>query len=219
MDLWLQIIAGLVVAIVLGVVSKRWQTVAAPAFYATVGGGVFFICMFLVAQTEQQIGALKKLVNDRPARPYFTLSRAIIQKNAQGKEELAVSVQNNQVPAEKVVSQILIIGEAIDPTIAPIDSITIENANAVGINAKVRQYVTLIDIKQSTRPAFVVFQIKYLDPFSKKTFSQAFFLKFLGWTTQEKSFRRELNNADIDERNKMERYMKEREIPRYEAGI
>ena len=213
MDLWLEIISSLVVAIVLGAVSKRWQLVAAPVFYAVVGGRVVFICMFLVAQTGQQIGALEKLANDRPARPYFSLTRAAIQKSTQGKEELSVSVKNNNIPAEKVVSQLIIIGESIDPTAEPLHSERIETANAVGLNLPIRQYAPLIGLKQNTRSAFAVFHIRYTDPLSNQTFSQAFFLKFFGWPEQEKSFKRELDHATIDERTRMERYMRERGIP------
>ena len=192
--------------VIFGMLKKWWEPVAVPVFYAIVSGGVIFICMWLLTQSDRQF------TNGKPPRPYFTQAQAKIHSHSQGIRILTVSVQNNDTPAQNVVSQFLVLQEFLDPTIGPLHSRTVESANPVGSRGIFSQHWWPVGVKPNTRPAFVVFQIRYSNILSEEVFSQAFFLKFLG-VSQDGTFIQELINASSYEKTRIEKYMKERGIP------
>ena len=204
-------IITLVVAAMLGVARKYRPSVAAPVLYAIIGGGVIFVCLWLPARLDRHLEALEVLTNGRPTRPYFTQTQAAIQDVLQSTKALTVSVQNNDIPAQNVVSQLLVLEESLDPTIEPIHTKRIENANIVGPSGTLSQY-WFVDVKRNARPAYILFQIRYADALSNETYSQALFLKFLG-SSQAGTFIQQLVNASSDEKTRIERYLMERGIP------
>ena len=192
--------------VIFSILKKWWEPVAAPVFYAIVSGGVIFICVWLLIQSDRQF------VNDKSSRPYFSTAGSDIQKLFQGSWILTVSVQNNDIPAQDVSSQLLVLPESLDPTKAPLFTNREESANPIGPRMIFNHRWWPITVNRNTLPAFIVFQIRYSDSLSNETFSQAFYLKFLG-TSQDGTFIQQLMNADSYEKTRMERYMKERGIP------
>lgn len=199
-------------ALILGIARKYWESVAAPMFYAVVGGGVIFVCMWLIAQVDRQISVLEQLVGDRPTRPYFTQIKSEVQKNNKGSNDFVVAVENNNVPAENVVSHLLAVSESLDPTKEPLHTNRVENANAVGPGGKLQQSWLSVSIPPNARSLYILFQIRYTDALRGNTYSQAFVLKFLG-ASQDGTFNTSLYHARSDEKARILRYLKERRIP------
>ena len=117
---------------------------------------------------------------------------------------LRVVVQNNDVVAENVVTRLLIFEESLDPIIEPVYDGIEEDANPVGPNRPLN-VVLPIDPKWNMYPLFVVLQVQYTGSLSGKTYSQPFFLKY--------ATGKQFSRADMDEKTRIERYMKERGIP------
>ena len=166
--------------------------------------------MFTTLRPRTQIEVITD--SGQTSRPYFTQTKADIQEVSQGSAALIVSVQNNNSPAQDVVSQLLVLEESLDPTREPIHTKRIENANDVGSSGTLSQY-WFVDVKQNARPAFVVFEIRYTDFLRDERYSQALFLKFLG-SSQDGTFIQQLSNATSDEKTRMEAYLRVRGIPR-----
>ena len=122
-----------------------------------------------------------------------------------------MSVQNNDIPAENVVSHLLILDYSLDSRTAPLYTKREESANPVGRSAILSQHGGPIAIPPNARPAFVVFQVRYTNALSGEMHSQILFLKFLG-TSQDGTFIQELFNASSDEKIKIRRYMEKRGI-------
>ena len=188
-----------------GILKKWWDPVASTVFYAIVGGGVIFICMWLVTQSDRQFA------NDRASRPYFSHSQGKIYQLSKVGQVLTVSVQNNDTLAQDVVTQLIVLEESLDPTKGPIHIKEIKNANPVGPSEILYQHWGPIEAKLLGQPAFVVFQIRYTDTLTNETYSQSFFLKFLG-TTKDGTFINQLMNANTYEKARMERYINEPRI-------
>ena len=219
-ELWPEIVGGLIVVLFCAVGSAilralknkdRWRSQIDLLLYAIVGGVVAFICMSLFVQIRLQREISEKLASERPTRPYFTQTQTAIQNVSPGIRILPVSVQNNDVPAKDVVSQLLVLEESLDPTREPLHTKREEPANAVGPRGIFSHYWSA-QIRQLIRPTFIVFQIRYTDALSNETYSQTLFLKFLG-AAQDGTFFQQLFNASSDEKTRMERYMRERGIP------
>ena len=165
--------------------------------------------MFAVLRPTTPISVIAD--SGQPSRPYFIQIQAEIQEVSQGFHALTVSVQNNGSPAHNVVSQLLALDESLDPTIEPLHTRRLESANAVGPGTTFSQH-WFVDIGQNTRPAFIVFEIRYADALTNEAYSQALFLKFLG--SQSGTFIQQLFNASSDEKGRMEAYLGVRGIPR-----
>ena len=217
--IWVYPIVG---AAVIGVAKKFWELVSTPWRWAIIGGSVIFFIMLLIEQSNQrietldklanaQIEALQKLEQDRPTRPYFTLVRSEIQSNPKSRNDFIVVVQNNNVPAEDVVSHLMAI-QTTDPTVEPLHTNRVENANAVGPGGNLMQRWVRVSIPPNAVPVYVLFQIQYTDVLRDKTHSQAFFLKFLG-ASQDGTFDTSLHHARSEEKDRILRYMEERVIP------
>ena len=157
---------------------------------------VFLVVMFTAFRPSMPIEVI--VDGNQPSRPYFTQTQAAIQDVSQGIRTLTVSVQNNGNPARDVVSQLLALGESLDPTIEPLHTNRIESANDVGPGGTLSQH-WFVDIKQNARPAFIVFEIRYTDAIEDETHSQVLFLKFLG-SSQDGSFIQQLFTASSDEK-------------------
>ena len=196
-------------AAMLGVVRKYWPSVAGPVLYGMAGGGIILICLWLPAQSARQ---LEVFTNGRPARPYFTHSRASIYAASRTRTVLTVSVQNNERPASQVTSQILLLDELLDPTIEPIFRNRTENANDVGRFAVLNRHIP-VNVEPNTRIAYVLFEIQYKDAITNAIYSQAWFLKF-GGSSQDGTFMRELFEASSAEKTRIEGYVANRGIPR-----
>ena len=168
----------------------------------------FLGLIFMMLQPSRSVGVV---LDSGIRRPYFTQTQAAIQDVSPGIRALMVSVQNNDSPAEDVVSQLLVLEESLDPTIEPLNTKRVENANPIGPGGTLSQY-WFVDVKKNARPAFVVFEIRYTDALRNETHSQALFLKFLG-SSQDGIFIQQLSNATSDEKTRMESYLMERGIP------
>lgn len=213
---------------------RQWLPKAArPALYGLAGGGIIFVCLLLVALsdrhieelerigseqvrelerlTDQQEQSLAELTQATPTRPYFIQSLAQIHELSPGLRYLTVSVQNNSVPAENVVSHLLVLEEALDPNNEPLHTKREEIANPVGSGGILSQHWGAVKIERNTRPAFVVFQVRYTNVLDNEAYSQALYLKFAG-SSQDGTFIQQLFNASSDEKSKIERYMEKRGI-------
>ena len=226
--LWQEIVANrIIVALtsvgsaVLGVVKKHWSSTMTPVLYGVVGVGIVIFWISLQYQSErviealerignEQTEALSKLANDRPTRPYFTQAQAAIQNASENLRYLTVSVQNNDHPAENVVSHLLVLEGSLDASIGPLHSNRVENANPVG-SGGIFSHHWAVRVPPDARPAFVVFQVRYTNALSNETYSQALFFKFTG-TLRDGTFVEQLFGATSDDKNKIERYMEQRGI-------
>jgi len=211
---WIIVALGAGSTVGLKILKRYWPSVVTDVLlYAIVGGIVTFICILLLAQTRLQTETLEQFASERPTRPYFAQTQATIQNLPQGTHThtLTLSVQNNDVPAKDVVSQLLVLEASLDPTRGPLFAQRKEEANPVGPRSIFSRFLP-VTVKRSTRPAFVVFQIRYTDALSNETYSQSLFLKFLGGF-QDGIFNQQLFNASSDEKTRMERYLRERRIP------
>ena len=170
---------------------------------------VFLGSMFTVLRPSTPIEVIAD--SGQPSRPYFTQTQAAIQDVSQGIRVLTVSVQNNDRSAQDVVSQLLALDESLDPTIGPLHTQRLESANPIGRGAIFSQH-SFVDIKQNTRPAFVVFEMRYTDTLTNETYSQALFLKFRG--SQGGMFIQQLFDAGANEKSRIEAYLMARGIPR-----
>ena len=149
-------------------------------------------------------------------RPYFTKSQAEI--NAVSTDDgatvfttLRVSVQNNNKPAKNVINQLMLLDERLDPTMEPLRTQRIENANDIGRLQILSRY-TPVTVGSNTRAAFVVFEIRYTDALTNGIYSQIWFMKFQG-SSQDGTFIQQLFDANYDERTRIESYIEQRNIP------
>ena len=157
----------------------------------------------------------EKLADDRPVKPYLTLMGAEVRGDDQGEEEFSVSLQNNSdIPAEEVISQLILIPDFLNLAVPPIigDKMT---TNSMGPHGpQLRQWMG-VQLKPGTNPAFIMFQIKYSSPLSNKLYSGRFYHKFLGWPAEDESFERKLVGTNMDEDDWIEEYIKKHEIPMF----
>ena len=157
-----------------------------------------------------QIKVLDELAKANPTRPYFTQSLASIYKSSSDKIYLTVSVQNNNVPAEDVVSHLLVIEEALDANSGPLHSNREESANPVGPGGTHSHHWGPVNVPPNAHPAFIVLQVQYTNALNGDKFSQALFLMFHG--SQDGTFITQLYSATSDQKAKIERYMEKRGI-------
>ena len=161
--------------------------------------------------TNAQVAILENLASDKFSRPYFTLVQAKAQENSASKFVLILSVKNNDIPAENVASQLLIFDEFLDPTIEPVVTNRIEDANAKGPGSILIREST-IRFNRNKIPRFGVFQIRYKDALRDGTYSQEFYLKF-SETSQDGKIKWKISSAKSDEKTKMMKYISARNIP------
>lgn len=162
-----------------------------------------------IAREQKEI--LVILAKGIPTRPYFTPTTAKIYKISEGKIYLTVSVQNNEVPAENVVSHLLVINEALDQRKAPLHSNRMESANAIGPGGTHGHHWGPVTVPKSARPAYVVFQMRYTHALSDEEYRQVLFLRFQG-ASETGNFIMTLFNAISDEKKRIEKYMSRRGI-------
>ena len=209
-----------VAAVVLSAILSGLTMLAAWAFKRS-RKAVFWSVVWLMMFTVIGSALLIVQPNDKnpidPARPYFIKAQSRI--NPVSIKEggsplyfsLVVSVQNNERPATGVVNQLMILSNLLDPTVAPLRSRRIKNANDIGP----RQYLnfdTRVSVGRNTKSAFIVFEVRYTDIFTNESYSQTWFMKFLG-STREGAYRPSLSDANYDERTRIENYIKQRNIP------
>ena len=144
-------------------------------------------------------------------RPYFTKSQSVINVVSANLTTLTVSVQNNNKPAKNVINQLMLLDERLDPTIKPLRTRRVENANDVGRFQLLSQH-TPVRVKSNTRAAFVVFEIRYADALTDEIYSQIWFMKFQG-ASRDGTFIQQLFEASYDERERIESYIEQRKIP------
>ena len=214
-----------------GAVNKWWARVPLPALYALSGAVLGFVCLFLLSLSDRHIEELERigdkqteavekladqqglllnqLAEANPKRPYFTQTLAKIYKTTGKTTYLSVSVQNNNIPAEGVVSHLLVLEESLDSKSNPLHSDRIESANPIGSGGTHSHHWGPVNVPQRTRPAFVVFLVRYTNALTDEMLSQALFLKFLG-SSEDGTFIQQLFNASSDEKTKIERYLEKR---------
>ena len=149
----------------------------------------------------------------RVARPYLTLVNAEVFKNDKSTEEFSVSMQNNSdLPAEDVVGQLVLIPDSSDMDVPPIigEKLT---TSSMGPRGPQRRLWMDVYLQPNTRPAFIVFQMKYNGPLSNKLYSERSYHKFLGWPAEDESFERKLVGTTVDENNWIEEFIKKHEVP------
>lgn len=195
-------LSSLATVAALGLALKFRKTWLTPLWYGITSGGVIFLCVLL---------ATSMLTETQP-RPYFTLKSAGMKKNAmptdeEGSERFFVSVRNNDIPAENVVSHLLVISEKLDPNSGPIDSARLESANPVGPGGFHSALSSVFTVEPDTDPAFVVFQVGY--NYTQKEFSQVLFFVF-GGSNEDGVYDKELRHASRDEKEAIVRYMEKR---------
>ena len=102
-------------------------------------------------------------------RPYFTQSQASVSPNSRDNDArspfttLIVSVQNNERPAKNFISQLLLFDEQLDPTIEPLGSGRVKNANDIGRSQRINHRIAG-NFRLRTRSAFIVFEIRLCKP-------------------------------------------------------
>ena len=165
----------------------------------------------LEESSDEQIEALNALVQVNPTRPYFTQSQAHIYEVSPGVRYLTVSVQNNSIVADNVVSHLLVLQQSLNVNKGPLHTKRAEIANPVGPSGILSQHWGPIKVDRNTLPAFVVFQVRYTNALNNEPQSQAFYLKFAG-VTHDGTFIQQLFNASGDEKSKIVRYMEKHGI-------
>ena len=180
--------------------------------WRTIFWGVAFLTTFFVIQIL--FSAMQP--NIESERPYFTKSRTSIYRvtTVDGKKTsnwfLTVTVQNNDKPAKNVINQVLILGNKMDPTVRPLRTRRVRNANDIG-RFQTLSHHEPVTVGSNTRPAFVIFEIKYADALSDESYSQIWFMKFAG--SRGGTFTPTLFEATQDQRTKIEAYIRQRNIP------
>ena len=180
---------------------------------------VFWAVLFVGTFAAIQVAVSLMQPKIEVDRPYFSKARSTISPVSVKEggvekilsQSLSIAVRNNDKPAKSVVSQLLLLDNRLDPTIAPLSTRRIRNSNDVGP----RQYLnrnTPVNVGKSTRSAFVVYEIRYADVFTDEAYSQVWFMKF-GGSSKEGRYSPSLSDAAHDERTKIEAYIKERRIP------
>lgn len=191
-----------------------WKRLPKAVFWGLMG---IFTWLVLFAAIQYSISILHAIKPIESARPYFTKVQSKIYQvsTTSGKKHpltvLTVSVQNNNVPARNIVSQLMILDRRLDPTSRPLRTRRVANANEIGRFQNLSQH-TPVNVGRNTKAAFVVFEIKYEDA-SSQTYSQKWFMKFEG-STRIGNFFPELFEADQNERFRIEAYIRQRSIPR-----
>ena len=165
----------------------------------------------LEALSDERRAILNELIRANPTRPYFTQTLAKIHKVSEKTRYLTVSVQNNSVPAENVVSHLLVLREDIETNTTPLHSSRVEVANPIGPGGTHSHHWGPVIVPPNARPAFVVLQVQYTHALTSEVYSQPLFLKF-GGTTQGGTYIEQLFSATSDEMAKMMRYMEKRGI-------
>ena len=180
---------------------------------------VFWMALWVSAFAAIQVGAFLMQLNPAvdSARPYFTKSKSKILSFSndaiRGTLEMTIvaSVKNNDRPASNYISQIMILDTRLDPTVAPLKTGRIRNANDVGrfqtLNHRAR--VKVDGIVQSS---YIVHEIKYSDALSGEIYPQIWFMKMV-WSLRGGKLSSSLFEARYDERTKMEEYIEQRKIP------
>ena len=169
--------------------------------------------LFMVLQPSRSVGVVAG--SEIETRPYFTKSHSAIGNISTDDRAkaffLTVSVQNNNRPAKNVISQLMLLDERLDPTIEPLRTRRVENANDIGRFQTLSQH-TPVTVRSTTRAAFVVFEIGYTDALTNETYSQLWFMKFQG-ASRDGTFIQQLFEASYDERTRIESYIEQRNIP------
>ena len=161
--------------------------------------------------SNEQGEILNELIRANPTRPYFTQTLAEIYKVSEGTRYLTVSVQNNNISAENVVSHLLVLEEALKSNAETLHSSRVEIANPIGSGGTHNHHWGPVNVPPNARPAFVVLQVQYSHALSNALYSQSLFLKFRG-TSQDGTYIEQLFNATSDEKTKIMRYMEKRGI-------
>ena len=199
------------------------------AKYTIVGWVLLVICISFVFNAHHQIEVLERLEREsavrasrqievletfekkRSPRPYFTQQETDIRNFSKGINVLSVMVQNNDIPAKDVVTQLLVFVESLNPTKAPLHNNSVDNANDIGPHGKLNQN-WIMKLAQIKRPMFVVFQIRYVDALNSQEYSQVLYLKSSG-VFKDGTFIQQLFHATSDEKTRIEKYMEYRDIP------
>lgn len=192
--------------------------------WAIAGGVITFFLVSLIGQLNQQNANLDKLANVQikileeftnankiPARPYLTLTKAKIHKDSYGKFYLKMSVKNNSVLVDNVISRLLVLDTSLNQTKGPQHRKTFGSANALGPGEGFDRQLD-VNVTQSMRPAFVVFQLKYTDSSKKESYTQDFFFEFFG-VHPDGTFKMNLSDAGLSRKARIKRYMKEYGVP------
>ena len=184
---------------------------------------------FQAAQTKalerlanEQKEELKKLSRKRveePAqpskakldRPYFTLTKAEVQKVPKRGLRLSVSFKNNEIVAHNVISHLLAAPKSVESASSPIHTARIEGANPIGPGQPFIHQWSNINNQDIRRTRFIVIQIRYTDSRNNKTYSQPIFLKF-GGVAKDGTFEKALFHANNEEKAKLVKYMERRGI-------
>ena len=161
--------------------------------------------------SDKQGTILDELIRANPTKPYFTQTLAKIYSVSDGTAYLTVSVQNNAIPAENVVSHLLILREDLNVNAGPLHSNRIESANPIGPGGTHSHHWGPFNVPANALPLFIVLQIRYVHALSNETYSQVLYLKFRG-SSQDGTFIEQLFNASSDEKARVERYMEKRGI-------
>ena len=183
--------------------------------------GVVWLMTFLAIGLV--LAALQSQGPTESTRPYFTKVQSKIYQvttTSGGKHPLTVltvGVQNNEVPARNVVSQLMIFDRRLDPTSPPLRTQRFASANDIGRFQNHAQH-TPVSVGRNTKAAIVVFEVKYDDTLSGQAYSQIWFMKF-GGSTRVGNFVPDLFDADQHERTKIESYIRQQGIPMLRAEV
>lgn len=159
------------------------------------------------------VALVKRQITSQPTRPYFTNHRSYIRHLREDQWELRVQVENNEIPVNDVASQLVMLNQSLSPTIPPIAVHIFENANPLGSRSIYFQnwWSSSGDFMLL---GFVLFQMRYVSAAgeSKHVYTQEFFFKIQHLST-DGTVMTELHSASMDEKSRIEKYMKLHEIP------
>ena len=161
--------------------------------------------------SSEQRKILDKLIRATPTRPYFTQALAKMYKVTSGEIYLTVSVQNNNVPANGVVSHLLVLRGSLDRRMGPLHSNRVESANPIGPGGTHSHHWGPISVPANAIALFVVLQVRYTHALTGEVYSQPLFLKFHG-SSESGIFVNQLFNATGEEKKEIQRYMEQRGI-------
>lgn len=161
---------------------------------------------------DRQSQVLKKLADQRPTRPFFTLQTSTVEPFLPTHHVASVVVKNNANPATAVVSQLLVMKAGLNAKDRPLLKGTpISEANNIGPQGQVVRYWG-VPVSDLASPAFLVLYLRYQDALTMKPYPvQTFYLKFLGQFSDGKYLSR-LMSANQEEKARIETYIATQKI-------
>ena len=191
--------------------AERQLTAATEQFEAILGQQQNALEQALEQLAATSVEKTAEPAQAMPQRPYFTVIEAAMRKVAENMGQLTVSVRNNSIPAEEVISHLLVALPSLNADKPPLNNDREESSNPIGPGGGHSHHWRNVEIPANATAVFVVFQMRYVHALIREEFSHIWFFVF-GGASEDGNYEQTLTNASRDQKEAILRYMEKRGI-------